>query len=48
MMRDWKFSGFLADRLDFASRSTVGIQVADLVARESMKEAMRQIEQRKA
>jgi hypothetical protein len=36
-MKDWKYRGFLADEISFASRTAVGIQVADLLAREAMK-----------
>lgn len=35
---EWRFKPFLADDISFATRETVGIQVADLVAREAMKE----------
>lgn len=40
---DWQLSDFLSDEIAFAVRSTIGIQVADLIARESMKEADRLI-----
>lgn len=35
---EWPNREFLADKISFACRRTVGIQVADLVAREGMKE----------
>jgi hypothetical protein len=44
-MDDWKFSDFLADTVSFATRSNVGIQVADLLARESMKALDRHVGQ---
>jgi hypothetical protein len=34
---EWKFHQFLADKISFASRKEPGIQMADLVARETMK-----------
>jgi hypothetical protein len=35
--REWDDREYLADKISFATRKTVGIQVADLVARETMK-----------
>ena len=36
-VEEWPHRSFIADKVSFATRATVGIQVADLVAREGMK-----------
>jgi hypothetical protein len=36
-LSEWRFHEFLADKISFASRKEPGIQMADLVARETMK-----------
>jgi hypothetical protein len=35
--RVWKYKKFMADKISFACRKTVGIQVADIIARETLK-----------
>ncbi len=47
-LRDWHFKDFLADKISFTSRATTGIQVADLLARESMKALDRHVGQSRA
>lgn len=36
-LNEWEHRAFIADKISFATRKTVGIQIADLVAREAMK-----------